>query len=134
MTLDETKRMGFRRPVPYIVLVDDDHQVVDYLKEALEEDGGYTVTATTSGKDALAIIKERVPDLVILDLNMPEPDGFELLKLARAQFPNLKILTISGYLHGPLLKAARMFGAIATLEKPFTPEALMGKVREILGP
>jgi CheY-like chemotaxis protein len=114
------------------VLVDDDRQVVAYLKEALEE-GGFTATATTSGIEALTIIRERVPDLLILDLNMPEPDGFELLKLARSQFPNLKILAISGYLHGALLRAAEMFGAIATLEKPFEPESLCGKVREILG-
>jgi CheY-like chemotaxis protein len=133
VTLDVNTPTGSPRRAPYIVLVDDDHQVVEYLKDVLDE-SGYTVAATTSGQDALAMIRERVPDLLILDLNMPEPDGFELLKLARSQFPDLKILTISGYLHGALLKAAEMFGAIATLEKPFTPDALAGKVREILGP
>ena len=117
---------------PHIVLVDDDPQVVKYLKKALEE-SGYAVTATTSGEKALAIIKERQPDLLILDLNMPEPDGFDLLKIERSQFPYLRILVISGYLKGALLEAARIVGAIATLEKPITAETLVNKVREVLG-
>ena len=115
-----------------ILLVDDDRQVVRYLKKALEENG-YAVTATTSGKQALAYIEERMPDLLILDLNMPEPDGFDVLKSKRSRFPHLRILVISGYLHGALLEAAKIFGAIATLEKPVTAEALVGKVREVLG-
>jgi DNA-binding response OmpR family regulator len=114
-----------------ILLVDDDRQVVRYLKRGLEE-SGYAVTATTSGKQALAVIQERMPDLLILDLNMPEPDGFDLLKTERSKFPYLRILVISGYLRGALLEAARIFGAVATLEKPVTPEALVAKVREVL--
>jgi DNA-binding NtrC family response regulator len=117
---------------PHILLVDDNRQVVKYLKKALAE-GGYTVIATTSSKQALAFIQARPPDLLVLDLNMPEPDGFDLLKAARCRYPYLRILVISGYLHGALLEAAKMFGAIATLEKPVTAEALVGKVREVLG-
>ena len=117
---------------PHILLVDDDRQVLKYLKKALEE-GGYSVTATTSGKRALAHMEERMPDLLILDLNMPAPDGFEVLKSEHAKFPYLRILVISGYLHGALLDAAKSFGAVATLEKPVTAEALVGKVREVLG-
>jgi CheY-like chemotaxis protein len=117
---------------PHILLVDDNHQVVKYLKKALAE-SGYAVIATTSGNQALAFIQVRMPDLLVLDLNMPEPDGFDLLKAARSRFPYLRILVISGYLHGALLEAAKMFGAIATLEKPVTAEALVGKVREVLG-
>jgi CheY-like chemotaxis protein len=81
----------------------------------------------------LPIIEARMPDLLILDLNMPPPDGFELLKRKRSKFPGLRILVISGCLEGTLLEAARIFGATATLEKPVTAEALIGKVREMLG-
>ena len=117
---------------PHILLVDDDPHVVKYLKRALEQNG-YTVTATTSSGNALAMVEELVPDLLILDLNMPEPDGFDLLKIQRSQAPNLRILVISGYLKGPLLEAARMVGAVATLEKPVASEVLVKKVREVLG-
>ena len=117
---------------PHILLVDDDRQVLRYMKRALER-SGYAVTATTSGKRAVAIIQERLPDLLILDLNMPEPDGFEVLKTERSKFPYLRILAISGYHHGALLEAAEILGAVATLEKPVAAEVLAEKVREVLG-
>ena len=117
---------------PHILLVDDDRQVVRYLKKALEA-GGYTVTAVTSGKQAIAAIRKRLPDLLILDLNMPEPDGFDLLKSERSKFPYLRALAISGYLEGALLEAAKIFGANATLEKPIQAGVLVAKVRELLG-
>lgn len=117
---------------PHILLVDDDRQVVRFLKKTLE-DGGYTVTATTTGKEALDTLKEPLPDLLILDLNMPEPDGFDLLKTVRAEFPYLRIIVISGFLEGALLKAATLLGAAASLEKPIKAEALLAKVQEVLG-
>lgn len=116
---------------PYILLVDDDRQVVTFLKQVLEE-SGYSVTGTTSGKAALAFLRERRPDLLILDLNMPKVDGFDLLKIGRSEMPYLRILVISGYLKGSLLRAARFVGATATLQKPIRSETLVSKVREML--
>jgi CheY-like chemotaxis protein len=116
---------------PHILLVDDDRQVVRYLKLALEQ-AGYPVTAVTTGRQALDSLKEPLPDLLILDLNMPEPDGFDLLKKVRAQFPYLRIIVISGYLEGALLKAATLLGAAASLEKPVKAEVLVAKIQEVL--
>ena len=117
---------------PYILLVDDDRQVVKYLRNSLVE-GGYTVKSTPSGQHALNLIAKHMPDLLVLDLNMSEPDGFDLLVAKRSRFPYLRILVISGYLHGALLKAAKALGAIETLEKPVEAEVLVAKVREVLG-
>jgi two-component system cell cycle response regulator CpdR len=114
-----------------ILLVDDDRYVVRYLKKALEQ-AGYDVSATTSGKQALELMDEQKPDLLILDLNMPEPDGFDLLRMEHAKFPYLRIIVISGYLEGALLEAAKIFGAVATLQKPVSPADLVNKVREVL--
>ncbi len=117
---------------PYILLVDDDRQIVRLMKAALEK-AGFHVVDTTSGKAAMGIIEQQLPDLLILDLNMPEPDGFDILKIERSQFPYLRILVISGYLKGALLDAAKLVGAFATIQKPFSPEALIVKVRDVLG-
>ena len=114
-----------------ILLVDDDSQVAKYLTLVLEKNG-YSVTTTTSGDEALAFLRERRPDLLILDLNMPGLDGFDFLKIKRAEFPYLRILVISGYLKGSLLKAAELVGATSTLRKPIRSETLVSKVREIL--
>jgi len=96
------------------------------------EENGYSVTAATSGAQALASLRECRPDLLILDLNMPGVDGFEFLKIKRAEFPYLRILVISGYLKGSLLKAAKLVGATETLQKPIRSEMLVRKVREML--
>ena len=117
---------------PHILIVDDDEEIIRYLRATLSENG-YNVTATTSVQQALNMIELRRPDLLILDLNMPGPDGFEVLKLGRLRSPYLRTIVISGYLHGALLDAAKICGAIATLQKPITPEVLVEKVREVLG-
>jgi DNA-binding response OmpR family regulator len=116
---------------PFVALVDDDPQIVKLLKLALEE-SGYEVAAMTSGATVLSLIEKRVPDLLILDLNMPEPDGFDLLKTVRAEHPYLRMIVMSG-LEGPVLEAAGFLGATATLEKPFEPDAMVRQVREVLG-
>ena len=115
-----------------ILLVDDDRYVVRYLSKALEQ-AGYKVSAATSGTQALDLMDEETPDLLILDLNMPEPDGFDLLRIEHKKFPYLRIIVISGYLEGALLEAAKIFGAVATLQKPVSPTDLVDKVREVLG-
>jgi DNA-binding NtrC family response regulator len=117
---------------PHILLIDDDQRVVRFLKKALEENG-YTVIATTSSHCALAVIQQRLPDLLILNLNMPEPDGLDSLKAERSRFPCLTNLVISGYLDRALLKAAQILGAIATLEKALTPDELAATFRGVLG-
>ena len=117
---------------PYIALVDDDHQVVRFLKTVLEE-AGFEVSATTSSKQILAQLERRLPDVLILDLNMPEPDGFDLLKTVRSAYPYLRMIVISGFLKGSVLEAARFVGAVATMEKPIEGDALVQKVRDVLG-
>lgn len=119
-------------PRTEIVVVDDDRQVLQYLKVTLESNG-YAVKATTSPKQAMKLVEEGRPDLLILDLNMPEPDGFEVLRTERSKFPGLRILVISGEIDGALLEAASILGATATLEKPVTEGALIAKIREVLG-
>jgi CheY-like chemotaxis protein len=63
---------------------------------------------------------------------MPEMDGFEFLDAVRGDSPNLKIIVISGFLGGTMLKAARLFGGTATLAKPFSPDSLLSLVVEVL--
>ena len=98
---------------------------------ALEE-SGYLVTEATNGKNALAAIEEADFDLIVLDLAMPDMDGFEFLKTVRVKSPKLKIVVISGFLGGTMLRAAKLFGAAATLAKPFSPDSLLLVVSEVL--
>jgi CheY-like chemotaxis protein len=115
----------------YILLVDDDQQVLDFMRRVLEG-CGYEVSETTSGEAAVAMIRQRLPDLLILDLSMPEMDGFDLLRVKRYELPQLRVLAVSGFLEGALLNTAKLMGAVGTIQKPFTPEELAAKVQEVL--
>jgi CheY-like chemotaxis protein len=116
----------------HIVVADDEAQVRNVFAKLLTG-AGYTVTAADSGVAAFQVLQTEPVDLLVLDLNMPQPDGFELLKQLRAYRPALKILVVSGVMQGPLLKAAEMLGAAATLSKTDAHRLLVPTVQSILG-
>lgn len=115
-----------------ILIVDDDPQVLGLFQRVVLK-AGYAVQGTTKGQLALAMLEEEDFDLLVLDLEMPTPDGFDILKLTRPKRHRLKILVVSGYLDGALLPAARCLGAVSTMEKPVTPRRLLEKIQEALG-
>ena len=71
-------------------------------------------------------------DLLVLDLSMPEPDGFEVLKTLRAKRPGWRSLVISGFLGGALLEASELLGATASLSKTQAPKLLLKTVNDLL--
>src|SRR5215467_6092280 len=119
--------MAFYAP-QRILVVDDDPQVLMYLAESLER-AGYAVECTASSVQAIALIDRRKFDLLVSDLNMPNLDGFDMLRRTHI---SLKVLIISGWMDGMLLSAANVLGATAVMKKPVDGEALVQKVREIL--
>jgi CheY-like chemotaxis protein len=116
--------------ISHILIVDDDEQVLGLLTTALSREG-YVITAVNSGNEALRLLENRSFDLLLLDLGMPEMDGFELLKLARAHDSHLKIVVISG-MSQVLLKAAELFGAVASISKPISPELLRNTIATVV--
>jgi CheY-like chemotaxis protein len=113
MTPDATMpEREFRRS---ILVVDDDPQIRKLFGQVLNK-AGYSVYDACDGLQAKSLIQRIQFDLIILDLSMPEMDGFEVLKFARSELPGLKIIVASGFLHGTMLKAAKLFGAASTLD------------------
>lgn len=118
---------------PGILIVDDDPQILKLFSRILSR-GGYTVHTEVSGERAMKTLQNAGPvDLMVLDLNMPEPDGFEILKALRTERPSLKVLVTSGYMGGLLLKASSFLGATAVLNKSDAPRLLLPTVNQLLG-
>jgi CheY-like chemotaxis protein len=115
-----------------ILVADDDEQVRSLFVKKLAA-AGYEVHAARTGQRALDMLKASRFDLLVLDLNMPGTDGFEVLKTTRAEQPHVRVLVISGYMKGALLSAAEWFGAADTLDKTLAPEQLVGHVKRLLG-
>jgi PleD family two-component response regulator len=80
-----------------ILVVDEDPQVLTLFAKILTE-GGYAVTATNQSSEVAQVLRDQFVDLLILDLDMPQPDGFEVLRSLRAKRSTLRILIVSGYL------------------------------------
>jgi CheY-like chemotaxis protein len=114
-----------------ILIADDEPQVLKLFTRLLTR-GGYDVTAVQSGSDAEKVLEQEAIDLLVLDLSMPEPDGFDMLKTLKRKRPGLRILVISGYLQGALLHAAEILGATASLDKRKAPQLLLKTVDSLL--
>ena len=117
-----------------VVVVDDELDVADLLRTILELEG-LTVEAITDGRAALARALADPPGLLVLDLMMPDLDGFELLKLLRldrrgASIPVLVVSAQSGRQH--LIESLQR-EANAYICKPFSPRELVCQVRQLLG-
>ncbi len=114
-----------------ICIVDDEPSILNTLSSILEDEG-HQVSVAKSGIEALKLIRAEQPDLVILDIWMPELDGLETLKRVRQQFPNMMVIMMSG--HGSVETAvkATKLGAYDYLEKPLDLEKITILVRNAL--
>lgn len=116
-----------------IYVVDDEPDMVELLATVLEGEG-YEVETYTDGRAALARVLEEPPALLLLDLMMPDLDGFELLKLLRldSRGRDVVVLVVSARTgHRAQLETLQL-GANAYIYKPFSPRELAGQVRQLL--
>jgi DNA-binding response OmpR family regulator len=114
-----------------LLLVDDDPSIRALYSQSLSR-AGFDVETARNGKEGLELVQMFRPDLVILDLVMPEQEGIETILQLQAHHPNVPILAISGALGASeYLHVANLLGARRTLTKPIQPEKLLEAVRSI---
>ena len=115
-----------------VILVVDDNS--DHRKgfRVLLESGGYSVVECQSGKEALTALDKKNFDLMTLDLSMPDVDGFEVLRVVRSKHPELKIVVVSGFQRGSMNQAAKLLGAVVTLDKDLAAGSLLTVVDGLL--
>jgi CheY-like chemotaxis protein len=112
-----------------ILVVDDDPVIVKYL-ETLFQDNGYETYNASSGLEALDQIKAQKPDLITLDLEMPDEWGPRFYrKLSKEkELKNIPIIVITGLSGHHAVKTA-----VAVVKKPFDPDKLLGIVKKTIG-
>lgn len=113
---------------PDVLLVDDDEAVLAWESAVLAQEG-YAIRTARDGAEALSAIEARVPDLVLLDLLLPDLDGFVLHALIRER-SSLPVLVVSVVPSGG---ESVLRGACGFVQKPPDPEALLAAVRQALG-
>lgn len=110
-----------------IMAVDDEQEILRLVKRTLEPEG-YGVVVASNGRSALALLDEHRPDLVILDIMMPELDGFQVLNLIR-QRSNVPVIMLTGKDEVTALRDALVLGADDYIRKPFYIRELSARIR-----
>ena len=116
-----------------ILVVDDDAELVELVSFNLKQ-AGYSVTAAANGMDAIKKARSSPPDLIVLDVMMPELDGFAVCEILRrdpstASIPIMMLTALSSEL-GRM--AGLGSGASDFITKPFSPRQLIARIEELL--
>lgn len=115
-----------------ILLIDDSESFLAHVAQMLAA-GGHEVVATSSSATGARHLLEHDVDLLITDLYMPPPDGFEIMQAARSLGRPLPIVVMStNPLACDVFRAARALGAMDSLQKPFKAEKLLATVDRVL--
>ncbi len=114
-----------------ILIVDDETGIIEEVKSYFEEEGFEVHTADT-GKDGLESLERIKPDLVILDMKLPDMSGLNVLKACKETLPNTKVIVNTGYVDQNIIDEAERLGRDTFLQKPFSLERLKQEVDFLL--
>jgi len=119
---------------PLVLVADDDEDILLLVTTRLRRDG-FDIISARSGDEALALVRERLPALAVLDIGMPGLDGVQVLEQIRADDDLRAMLVVLLTAKAQESDVRRGFdaGADAYVKKPFSPADLSARVRELLG-
>jgi two-component system, OmpR family, alkaline phosphatase synthesis response regulator PhoP len=116
-----------------ILIVDDEPDIILMVGTRLKANG-YEIISAGDGQAGYEMAQKEKPDLVILDLMLPKMDGYKVCGFLKRdyRYAKIPILMFTAKAQEEDMKLAREMGADAYLVKPFKPEELLGKIRELL--
>ncbi len=117
-----------------VLLVDDDPDLVVLMHKFLEEDGRFEVRIASNGFDAGMMVKDYHPDIIVLDVMLPDINGKEVCQRVRsdASLEDVRILCISGMVEDDKIQELRLAGADDFLHKPFEIDLLVDRMCSLL--
>lgn len=110
-----------------ILIADDEELMLLDLKEMLESEGYIVCGEAHSGKEAIELAKRLSPNLAIIDINMPEPDGIEVAKMLHSM--NIPVLLLTAYSQPNYINRAEKVHVYAYVVKPFTERELFPAIK-----
>jgi len=116
-----------------VLVVDDEPNIVLSIKFLMKQKG-YEVRTASNGEEALQALNEKVPDLILLDVMMPKPDGYEVCQKIRAtaQWKDIPVIMLTAKGREVEREKGFAMGADDYLTKPFATQELVAKVQAIL--
>lgn len=113
-----------------IMVVDDEKRLVSLLESYLDQEG-FRVVKAANGREALFLARQEKPDLIVLDIMMPEMDGFEFMRLHRKE-RNTPIILLTAKVEDDDKVIGLELGADDYVTKPFRPRELLARIRAVL--
>lgn len=122
-----------KRNLRHILCVDDEEDILEVARLSLEMVGGFTVSCCHNGKEAIAKAPGIAPDLILLDVMMPEIDGPSTLRQLRSfkELENTPVVFMTAKVQTSEVESYLKAGAIGVLPKPFDPMQLAAQINEI---
>jgi excisionase family DNA binding protein len=117
-----------------VLIVDDDEELVELISDVLERDGRFDIRTVNNGFDAGMMVKEYRPDLIVLDVMLPDINGKEVCQRVRSDrtMNDVKIICISGMVEEDRVGELRAAGADDFMHKPFEIERLVARMCQLL--
>ena len=125
-----TKALPEKTQIKNILIIDDEKDLCQLLGDTLSS-RGYNVESANTRGEAMSSLKSRSPDLVFLDLKLPDGDGLKLLSSIKKINPNTTVNIISAYGTEEVRDEARKLGAYGFIDKPFSEEDILRSIREL---
>jgi len=116
-----------------IVVADDSKFMRILVKRIVERMGHRVVAEASNGRELVEIMgsMREKPDLVFLDINMPEMDGLKTLEAIRIMGKNVKVVIVSALGQDGVIKYAKSIGVVDFITKPFTPDKIMRVIKSV---
>jgi len=114
------------------ILIVDDERDMCWLLSHVFQDAGYKVITALNGEEALIEVKKEKPELVILDVKLPDMNGIEVLSTIKKVKPEIVVIMISAYGTEEIRKEAMRIGVYDFIDKPFSIERILRTVKKIL--
>jgi excisionase family DNA binding protein len=124
---------GSTQQGPLVLIVDDDERVREYVRVNLEMEG-YAVREAGNAEEGLGVLEEVSPDLILLDVMMPEVDGWEMLRRVQERHGvgAIPVVMFSGKVNEQSAQEATARGAQGFVGKPFDPQQLIEHAKQLL--
>ena len=123
------KALPEKTQIKNILIIDDEKDLCQLLGDTLSS-SGYNVECANTKREAMSSLKSRLPDLVFLDLKLPDGDGLRLLSCIKKINPGTTVNIISAYGTEEVRDEARKLGAYGFIDKPFSEEDILRSIRK----
>ena len=116
------------------LIVDDDEELVELIRDVFDADGRFDVRVANNGFDAGMMVKEYKPDIIVLDVMLPDINGKEVCQRVRSDstLDDVRIICISGMVEADKIDDLKEAGADDFMQKPFEVDSLFARVCELL--